>query len=200
MIARVRIAAAANFYPSHSQVGISVHPRLIHGSLGQYLSPHFKRHLHRSSRFCRAHPFYPTPPEVFGTPVHCRAERWRTCPCSKLRRRNCCHSIMLQQVCIPLPTYADSVALPALTLPRRCCCCEPDSNRSVSRYLLPPGPQQQICSSGFAAMGPCWDTDRQTDRQTDGLTDTVYIDPAQHTTRSVPITGVTGHQSRINEY
>ena len=75
MIARVRIAAAANFYPSHSQVGISVHPRLIHGSLGQYLSPHFKRHLRRSSRFCRAHPFYPTPPEVFGTPVHCRAER-----------------------------------------------------------------------------------------------------------------------------
>jgi len=26
----------------------------------------------------------------------------------------------------------------------------------------PPGPQQQTCSSGFAAVGPCWD------RQTDG--------------------------------
>ena len=29
-----------------------------------------------------------------------------------------------------------------------------------------PGPQQQTCSSGFAAVGPCWD--RQTDGQTDG--------------------------------
>jgi len=33
-----------------------------------------------------------------------------------------------------------------------------------------PGPQQLTCSSGFAAVCPCWD--RQTDGQTDGrLTD-----------------------------
>ena len=29
-----------------------------------------------------------------------------------------------------------------------------------------PRPQQQTCSSGYAAVGPCWN--RQTDRQTDG--------------------------------
>ena len=32
-----------------------------------------------------------------------------------------------------------------------------------------PDPQQQTCSSGFAAVGPCWD--RQSDRQTYGQTD-----------------------------
>jgi len=41
----------------------------------------------------------------------------------------------------------DNVALPAFT--RRM-----------------PGPQQQTCTSGFAAVGPCWDG--QTERQTDG--------------------------------
>jgi len=34
-----------------------------------------------------------------------------------------------------------------------------------------PNPQQQTCSSGFAAVGPCWD--RQTKGQTDRRTDTV---------------------------
>ena len=52
-----------------------------------------------------------------------------------------------KQVCVQLPTYADNVALPAFA--RRCC-----SN------LMPAAPQQQTCSSAFAAAGPCWD--RQT--------------------------------------
>jgi len=39
------------------------------------------------------------------------------------------------------------------------------SNQSV--YTCAPGPQQQTCSSGFAAVGPCWDRDGQTDRLTD---------------------------------
>jgi len=48
-----------------------------------------------------------------------------------------------------------------------------------------PGPQQQTCSSGFAAVGPCWD------RQTDGQrTPYDYIDPAPHTVLAVPVIGV----------
>jgi len=50
-------------------------------------------------------------------------------------------------VCVPLPTYADNVALPAFA--RRCC-----SNQSICS----PG---QACGSGFDAVG-----------QTDGQTDT----------------------------
>jgi len=50
-------------------------------------------------------------------------------------------------VCVPLPTYADNVALPAVA--RRCC-----SNQSICS----PG---QACGSGFDAVG-----------QTDGQTDT----------------------------
>jgi len=33
-----------------------------------------------------------------------------------------------------------------------------------------PGPQQQTCSSGFAAVGPCWDGDGRTPHR--------FIDPA----------------------
>jgi len=70
-----------------------------------------------------------------------------------------------KQVGVQLPTYADNVALPAFA--RRCC-----SN------LMPAGPQQQTCSSAFAAAGPCWD------RQTGGH-GTVFIDLAPHNARAV---------------
>ena len=44
---------------------------------------------------------------------------------------------------------------------------------AVIDVSFPPGPQQQTCSSGFAAVGPCWG--RQTDGQTDRPTDTALL-------------------------
>ena len=58
------------------------------------------------------------------------------------------------QVCVQLPTYADNVALPAFAR------CTPPLQQSTN-ISCPPGLQQQICSSGFAAVSPC--LDRRTD-------------------------------------
>jgi len=58
--------------------------------------------------------------------------------------------------------YADNVALPAFG--RRTPAVQQLTDISC---LL--GPQQQTCSSGFAAVGPCWD--RQTGRLDGHLTD-----------------------------
>ena len=71
---------------------------------------------------------------------------------------------MHKQVCVQLPTYADNVALPAFA--RHCC-------RQVIDNSCSPGTQQQTCSSGFAAVGPC--RDRWTDRR---RTPYRFIDPA----------------------
>jgi len=49
-----------------------------------------------------------------------------------------------------------------------------------------PGPQQQTCTSGFAAVGPYWDG--QTERHTDGWIPYRYIDPVLYTMLTVPIT------------
>jgi len=54
-----------------------------------------------------------------------------------------------------LPTYADNVVLP--TFARRV-----PMMRQQIHISCPPGPTAANCSSGFAAVGPCWD--RQTDR------------------------------------
>ena len=58
-----------------------------------------------------------------------------------------------KQVCLQLPTYADNVALHAFA--RRA-----TAHRQQS--IGGQDPQQQTCSSGFAAVVPRWD--RQTDR------------------------------------
>ena len=47
-------------------------------------------------------------------------------------------------------------------------CSAPAVQQSIGISCLP-GPQQQTCSSGFAAVGPWWD------RQTDGQADTVPL-------------------------
>ena len=71
------------------------------------------------------------------------------------------HAAKLTRTC-SATTYANNVALPAFTH------CMPAVQQSINIYCLP-GPQQQTCSSGFAAVVPCWDrqingwTDRQTD-------------------------------------
>ena len=62
--------------------------------------------------------------------------------------------------CAELPTYADNVALPAFAHRT------PLLQQSV-HISRSPDPQQQTCSSGFAAVGPCWDR----------LTDTVPFLP-----------------------
>ena len=64
--------------------------------------------------------------------------------------------LLLKQVCVQLPTYADNVALPAFAR-RTQRCCAPCSNLSI-----PPAgrPHSKVC-----CCGPCWD--RQTDRRTD---------------------------------
>jgi len=46
----------------------------------------------------------------------------------------------------------------------------------------PPGPQRQTHSSGFAAVGLCWD------RRTNRRTPYGFIDPAPRTMRAVPVT------------
>jgi len=48
-------------------------------------------------------------------------------------------------------TYADNVALPAFA---RRCCCGVQQSTDISCRL---GPQQQTCSSGYAAVSPRWD-------------------------------------------
>jgi len=93
-----------------------------------------------------------------------------------------------QQVCVQLPTYADNVALPAFA--RR----TPLLQQSIN-ISCPPGSQQQTCTSGFAAVRPCWD--RQTDRRTDRRTPYGFIEPAPHIMRAVLIIGdrsVTVHE------
>jgi len=55
--------------------------------------------------------------------------------------------------------------------------CPPLLQQSID-ISCPPGPQQQTCSSGFAAVGPCWD--RRTPYRS--------TDPAVHTLRAaVPL-------------
>ena len=66
--------------------------------------------------------------------------------------------LITTQVCVQLPTYADNVALPTF----------------AHHMALIPGQHQQTCSSGFVAVGLCWD------RQTGGQTLCHYIDPAPH--------------------
>ena len=73
-----------------------------------------------------------------------------------------------EQICVQLPTYADNVALPAAQQP---------IDISCSR-----GPQQQTYSSGFAAVGSCWETDT-----------VPFIDPDLHTMLAVLLTT---HMSR----
>jgi len=82
-------------------------------------------------------------------------------------------SLMIIKVSVQLCTYADNEALPAFA--RR----TPLLQLSISVFYLP-DPQQQTCSSGFAVAGPCCD------RQTDGRTPYYFIDPAPHTTWTVP--------------
>ena len=64
------------------------------------------------------------------------------------------------------------------------CPHSPAAAAAVDRFFCPPGPQQQTCSSGFAAAGICWD------RQTDGRTPCRFIDPAQHAMLAVSITAL----------
>jgi len=64
------------------------------------------------------------------------------------------YSFVLGVICY-LRIHADKVAL--LEFARR----TPLLQQSIN-ISCPPGPQQQTCSSGFAAVGPYWD------RQTDG--------------------------------
>jgi len=59
---------------------------------------------------------------------------------------------------VQLSTYVDNEALPAFARHT------PLLRQSID-ISCPPSRHQQTCSSGFAAVGPCWD--RQTDRQTD---------------------------------
>ena len=79
-----------------------------------------------------------------------------------------CMSIVPSKSVCSATVYTDKVALPAfvhLLL---------QQSIDSSCWL---GPQQQTCSSGFAAVGPCWD------RQTDGpfgWTLYHFIDPAPH--------------------
>ena len=70
-----------------------------------------------------------------------------------------------------LCTYANNVALPKFAW------CASLLQQSIDiSYLL--GPLQQTCSSGFAAVGPCWDG------QTDGHRTVLYT----HTMQALPIT------------
>jgi len=75
-----------------------------------------------------------------------------------------------------LRTYAD---MALLEFTYRCCSVQ-TVHQSIDSSCLP-SPQKQLCSSWFAAVGPCWD--RQTDRQTLYC----YIHPVPHTMRAVPI-------------
>ena len=47
---------------------------------------------------------------------------------------------------------------------------------AINRYLCPPGPPHQTCSSGFAAVVLCWNS--QTGRQTDGHRNVIQKLPA----------------------
>jgi len=69
-----------------------------------------------------------------------------------------CTRLLHEEVCIQLPMHADNMALPASAN------CMPLLQKSIDICCLL-GPQQQTCSSGFAAVGPCWD--RQMGRHTD---------------------------------
>jgi len=62
-----------------------------------------------------------------------------------------------ENVCVQIPTYADNVALPAFA---RRCCWALILQQSIDIFCTP-GPQQETSSSGFAAVGSCWN--RQTD-------------------------------------
>ena len=65
----------------------------------------------------------------------------------------------IQGVCVQLLTYADNVALSTIN-PRT-----PLLQQSIDISYPPGRQQQQTCSSGFAAVGPCWD--RRTDKRTE---------------------------------
>jgi len=67
----------------------------------------------------------------------------------------------IKRVGVELPAYADNVALPAFA---RRCCLAPAVQQSID-ISCPPGPQQQTCSSGFAAVGHA-----ETYKRTDGRT------------------------------
>jgi len=69
----------------------------------------------------------------------------------------------------------------------RCCCWSPAVQQSIV-ISSPPDPQQQTCSRGFAAVGPCWN--KQNRRK-----DTVH--PAPQSKRAVPITCRSISLSRI---
>jgi len=55
-------------------------------------------------------------------------------------------------ISVQLLKYADNVALPAFV----CCMLLLLSMQQSINISCPLGPQQQTCSRGFAAMGPCW--------------------------------------------
>jgi len=75
---------------------------------------------------------------------------------------------------VQLSTYVDNETLPAFARHT------PLLRQSID-ISCPPSRHQQTCSSGFAAVGPCWD--RQTDRRTPHR----FIDPTLHTMRAEPI-------------
>ena len=79
----------------------------------------------------------------------------------------------------------------------RRCCWAPVVQQSTD-ISCPPGPQQQTCSSGLAAIGPRWV--RQTDRQTNGRTPYRYVDPAPHTAPVVPRNGKVKTQISCTHY
>jgi len=85
---------------------------------------------------------------------------WRSEQCVVRQSYPPTHGVLLfVTVQLPIYTYADNVALPAFV--RRC-----GNSRSISPGRRAYSPQQQTCSSEFAAVIQCWD--RRTDRQMDG--------------------------------
>jgi len=121
---------------------------LLHANAYEIIQSEFSRELKKTiyarlPPLARAARCGPHPPHSLATPVDVRVDPL----------------FMNEQLCVQLPGYADKVSLPASA---GCCCRALHGRAAIS---CRPGPQQQTCSNGFAAVGPCWD--RQADRQTD---------------------------------
>jgi len=82
---------------------------------------------------------------------------------------NCCRTSLCSAI-----MFANNLALHIYTH------CMSAMHQSISISCLL-GPQQQTCSSGFAAVGPCCN------RRTDGWKPYCYIDPAPCTMQEVSI-------------
>jgi len=86
-----------------------------------------------------------------------------------------------EQVCVQLPTSADTVALPAFAAVRRAassCCCGA-GRAAISRYILPSGPTAADLPPLPHAVQRA--KHRRTNGQTDGQTPYRYVDPAVYT-------------------